>query len=250
MKTSDLTSSPTGPLILIVEDQPELVHTLEYNLHQKGFRTRAALTGQAALDALRQDPPPDLVLLDLMLPDMPGAQICRDLRNDEHTRNIPVIMLTARGEEIDRVIGFEVGADDYVVKPFSIRELILRIRVLLRRTLPEPAHETDQEVVFGRLRIKALASQVWVDQVELSLTALEFKLLMTLFERRGRTQSREVLLRDVWHITAEVTTRTVDTHIKRLREKLDPAGSYIETVRGLGYRFVPTPPVSNPTSSG
>lgn len=242
--------TPTSPLILIVEDQPDLVHTLVYNLEQRGFQTRTALTGEQALSALQQEPPPDLVLLDLMLPDMPGAQICREIRNNQLTHKIPVLMLTARGEEIDRIIGFEVGADDYVVKPFSVRELILRVKALLRRSLPQDQHKTAQEVTFGRLRINVLASQVWVDDQELALTALEFKLLTTLFERRGRTQSRDVLLRDVWQITADVMTRTVDTHIKRLREKLDPAGAYIETIRGLGYRFAPEPPDSTSTPPG
>jgi two-component system phosphate regulon response regulator PhoB len=186
------------------------------------------------------------VLLDLMLPDISGTEVCRQLRQDPETEELPVLMLTARGEEIDRVVGFEAGADDYVVKPFSMRELVLRIRAVLRRFEPEegvePADEEQEadepeELTFGKLRIDVPGHRVWVDGEEVSLTALEFKLLTTFVRRKGRAQTREVLLSDVWGITADIKTRTVDTHVKRLREKLDAAGEYIETVRGVGYRF-------------
>ncbi len=229
-------------LILIVEDETDLIDNLEYNLQQQGYQTRSAVDGASALEALRQHPLPDLVLLDLMLPDIAGTQICRRIRNDEATRKIPVLMLTARGEEIDRVVGFEVGADDYVVKPFSVRELMLRVKALLRRSQIADPDPVDDEITFGRLRVDIPACEVWVDEEALQLTALEFRLLKTLFERRGRAQSREILLSDVWDITATVMTRTVDTHIKRLREKLGVAGAYIETIRGIGYRFAETPP--------
>ena len=226
-------------LILIVEDERDLVSTLEYNLEKEGFRTRSALTGRAALEEAGREPLPDLILLDLMLPDASGTEICRQLRNDARTRRIPVIMLTARGEEIDRVVGFEVGADDYVVKPFSVRELVLRIRAIMRRGVTE---EVDgAEMSFGRLRLEPDGHRVWVDDSEVTLTALEFRLLNTFLSRKGRVQTRETLLSDVWGIDADVTTRTVDTHVKRLRHKLGPAGGYVETLRGVGYRLKARP---------
>ena len=226
-------------LILVVDDERDLVNTLQYNLEREGFQTRTALTGNEALEQATLEPLPDLILLDIMLPDQSGMDVCRELRRSERTARIPVVMLTAKGEEIDRVVGFEVGADDYVVKPFSVRELLLRIKAVLRRTEPPPPKST--EVLFGHLRIDPEAHRVWVDEDEVTLTALEFKLLSTLLARRGRVQSREQLLDDVWGIQAAVTTRTVDTHVKRLRQKLGPAAGYIETLRGVGYRFSSTP---------
>jgi two-component system phosphate regulon response regulator PhoB len=170
-----------------------------------------------------------------MLPDISGIEVCRQLRANRRTQGIPVLMLTAKGEEIDRVVGFEVGADDYVVKPFSVRELTLRVRALIRRS--QKVEPDQDDISFGRLRIDSGAHQVWVDGQEVVLTALEFRLLTTLLVRRGRVQTRERLLQDVWGIDADVTTRTVDTHVKRLRQKLVEAGEYIETLRGVGYRF-------------
>lgn len=227
--------------ILIVEDEHDLVSTLEYNLEREGYQTRAALTGEAAREELEREPRPDLVLLDLMLPDVPGTEVCRRIRAQERTARLPVIMLTAKGEEIDRVVGFEVGADDYVSKPFSVRELVLRIRAVLRRSQEAPAAEPEAEATFGLLRIDRPGHRLWLEDEPLKLTALEFRLLCTLFDRRGRVQSRDVLLADVWGIDGDVTTRTVDTHVKRLREKLGRAGAYIETLRGVGYRFRQTP---------
>ncbi|MCA9537714.1 MAG: response regulator transcription factor [Myxococcales bacterium] len=226
-------------LILIVEDEHDLLNALEYNLEREGYRTRVASTGRAALEAASFDPPPDLVLLDLMLPDMPGTEVCRKLRADDRMREVPVMMVTAKNEEIDRVVGFEVGADDYVVKPFSMRELLLRVRAVLRRA--RVTGDERDEIVFGILRIDQPGHRVWVDDEEIRLTALEFRLLTTFHARRGRVQTREMLLSDVWGYQADVTTRTVDTHVKRLREKLGQAGMYIETVRGVGYRFRPRP---------
>lgn len=223
-------------LILIVDDEVDLVHTLAYSLEREGFATRTAHTGLDALSRAAEAPRPDLVLLDLMLPDMGGLEICRELKRREETRGIPIIMLTARGDEIDRVVGFEVGADDYVVKPFSTRELTLRMKAVLRRHAK--VAEGERDVRFGRLRVDTEAHQVWVDGEERTLTTLELRLLTTLLSRKGRVQSRDTLLSDVWGITADVTTRTVDTHVKRLREKLGEAGHYIETVRGTGYRFM------------
>lgn len=227
-------------LILIVDDETDLVSTLEYNLEREGYETRTAFNGKDALEQARLSPVPDLVLLDLMLPDTSGIEVCKQLRADRETKNMAVLMLTARGEEIDRVVGFEVGADDYVVKPFSVRELTLRVRALLKRT--QGAKETAQEqLCFGLLRVDLEGHNVWVDQKQIPLTALEFKLLTTLLTRKGRVQSRRQLLSDVWGIQADVATRTVDTHVKRLRQKLGAAGDYVQTLRGVGYRFSTTP---------
>lgn len=222
-------------LILIVEDERDLVTTLEYNLQREGYQTRSAVTGRVGLSLAHTEPIPDLVILDLMLPDIPGTEICRSLRANKQTANIPIVMLTAKGEEIDRVVGFELGADDYVVKPFSVRELLLRIRVILKRI--ESTTSGPEELVHGCLTVDVGGHRTRVEGKDLDLTALEFRLLVTLFERRGRVQNRDQLLTDVWGYQTGVTTRTVDTHVKRLREKLGPAGEYIETVRGVGYRF-------------
>jgi two-component system phosphate regulon response regulator PhoB len=231
-------------LILIVEDERDLVANLEYNLQREGYQTRSALTGSAALELVAADPVPDLVVLDLMLPILSGIEVCRRLRMAERTRRVPVLMLTANGEEIDRVVGFEVGADDYMVKPFSVRELMLRIRAILRRS--EPIAPETTEVVFGRLRVDNAGHRAWVDGEEVILTALEFRLLMTFVTRRGRVQTRDVLLSDVWGIDADVTTRTVDTHVKRLRQKLGAVGEYVETLRGVGYRLRTHPDEGGP----
>jgi two-component system, OmpR family, phosphate regulon response regulator PhoB len=222
-------------LVLVIEDEVDLATTLEYNLRSEGFQVRVANSGRQGLAAATTEPVPDVIVLDLMLPDLSGTEICRRLREQERTREVPVVMCTAKGEEIDRVVGFEVGADDYVVKPFSVRELILRIRALLRRV-----QRTEGEpslIRFGRLKIDRDAHRAWVDEGEVDLTALEFRLLHAFLSRRGRVQTRDALLADVWGIDADVTTRTVDTHVKRLREKLGDAGMYIETLRGVGYRF-------------
>jgi two-component system phosphate regulon response regulator PhoB len=222
-------------LVLVIEDEVDLATTLEYNLRAEGFTVRIAHSGRQGLASATADPLPDVIVLDLMLPDLSGIEICRKLREGERTRAVPIVMCTAKGEEIDRVVGFEVGADDYVVKPYSVRELILRIRALLRR-----AHRVEGEpsiLRFGRLKIDRDAHRAWVDDAEVGLTALEFRLLHAFLSRRGRVQTRDALLSDVWGIEAEVTTRTVDTHVKRLREKLGEAGAYIETLRGVGYRF-------------
>lgn len=226
-------------LILIVEDEQDLVNTLRYNLEREGFQTRCALSGREGIEQGELEPLPDLILLDLMLPDISGLEVCRHLRQTEATRGIPVLMLTAKGDEIDRVVGFEVGADDYVVKPFSVRELLLRIRAILRRSRPD--NREQELLVFGSLRVDPEAHRTWVGRDEIRLTALEFRLLKTLLVRKGRVQSRDTLLSDVWGIDADVTTRTVDTHVKRLREKLGAAGGYIETLRGVGYRFAEHP---------
>ena len=221
--------------VLVIEDEVDLATTLEYNLRAEGFKTKVVHNGRDGLAAATADPLPDVIVLDLMLPDVNGTEICRRLREQERTRDIAVIMCTAKGEEIDRVVGFELGADDYVVKPYSVRELTLRIRALLRRS--QRAEAPGEPVRFGRLRLDRDAHRAWVDEVELSLTALEFRLLSAFLARTRRVQTRDSLLSDVWGIEADVTTRTVDTHVKRLREKLGEAGAYIETLRGVGYRF-------------
>ena len=225
--------------ILVVEDEKDLQDVLAYNLKKAGHEPTVVGLGHEALERARSDGP-DLILLDLMLPDMPGTDVCRALKGDPATRHIPVVMLTAKSEEIDRVVGFELGADDYVAKPDSMRELTLRLQAILRRRAA-PTEEPGL-TAFGRLRIDREGHRVWVDTEEVALTALELRLLCTLFDRRGRVQSRAVLLDEVWRMSADVNTRTVDTHVKRLREKLGVAGAYLETVRGVGYRFTGGPP--------
>ncbi|MCO4760957.1 MAG: response regulator transcription factor [Myxococcales bacterium] len=224
-------------LILIVDDEQDLVRTLDYNLKREGFQTRTAGTGQEALSEASRLPVPDLVLLDLMLPDMSGTEVCRRLRAADATRDTLVVMVTAKGEEIDRVVGFEVGADDYVVKPYSVRELMLRVRAILRRrgVDEEPAASASTHISHGILQVDSAGHSVLVEGEPAKLTALEFRLLLTLLHRRGKVQSRETLLSDVWGYAPEVTTRTVDTHVKRLRAKLSAAGALIETIRGVGY---------------
>jgi len=225
--------------VLVVEDEADLQEVLQYNLRQAGFDVVATQRGREALGLARAERP-NVILLDLMLPDVPGTDVCRTLKSDPQTSAIPVVMLTAKGEEIDRVVGFELGAEDYVVKPFSVRELVLRIQAILRRN--EAPVERARPIDFGILRIDRDAYRVWVESDEVELTRLEFKLLVTLYDRRNRVQSRTTLLQDVWGVTADVTTRTVDTHVKRLREKLGRAGDYVETVRGVGYRFAESAP--------
>ncbi len=218
--------------VLVIEDEADLREVLQYNLKQAGHRPFAAGTGEAGL-RLAQEVRPEVVLLDLMLPDIPGTSVAKALRQEPQTRLVPIIMVTAKSEEIDRIVGFELGADDYVTKPFSVRELILRVEAVLRRGQP-----VEQRVLtVGELRIDKEAHRVTVDGEEISLTAIEFKLLVTLTERRDRVQARGTLLSDVWAIDAEIASRTVDTHVKRLRDKLKSAGRFIETVRGVGYRF-------------
>lgn len=229
--------------ILVIEDEQDLQKVLGYNLQHAGHEVLAALRGRDGLQLAREKNP-DFVILDLMLPDLSGTEICKTMKRDPKTRHIPILMLTAKGEEIDRVVGFELGADDYVVKPFSVRELLLRIDAILRRTQGEGAVHRVFE--FGLLRVDCDAHRVWAAGQEVELTALEFKLLVTLYDRRNRVQDRAVLLDDVWGIEAEITTRTVDTHVKRLREKLGRAGDYIETVRGAGYRFAESPAGARP----
>ncbi len=219
--------------ILIVDDEAELASLVEYNLRQAGFATRVALTGEQAL-AFAAREAPALVVLDLMLPDVAGTEVCRRLRAEPRTRDVPILMLTARGEEHERVAGFEAGADDYVVKPFSPRELVLRVKAMLRRA---PAAAGAQRLSVGGLALDVAAHRAFVGDDEVELTALEFRLLHHFLTHPGRVQSRERLLAEVWGITRPQETRTVDTHVLRLRDKLGRLRDVIETVRGVGYRL-------------
>ncbi|HJN74163.1 MAG TPA: response regulator transcription factor [Myxococcota bacterium] len=223
--------------ILLVEDEADLVATLTWKLRREGFHVISAQTGRDGLSAAWADPRPDLVLLDLMLPDIPGTEVCRQLRADSRTADIPVVMLTARAEEIDRVVGFEVGADDYMTKPFSPRELVLRVRAVLRRS-ERSAKQGGGPHDFGSLRLDEGAHRVWLEGEEVPLTMIEFKLLAHFLTHKNQVQSRDQLLRDVWGYREGITSRTVDTHVKRLRRKLGPeTGKCLETLRGVGYRF-------------
>jgi two-component system phosphate regulon response regulator PhoB len=222
--------------VLLVDDERDLLSLLDFNLRAAGFETILATTGEQALTQLRRRVP-DLVLLDLMLPDVVGTEVCRSVKADPRTRHVPVVMLTAKGEEVDRVVGFELGADDYVTKPFSVRELVLRLKAVLRRSAPGRPAERPPEAV-GPIHVDVDAHRAYVDGAEIQLTPLEFRLLTTLMARLGRVQSREQLLEDVWQMSSEVETRTVDTHVKRLREKLGSGRDLLQTVRGVGYRLV------------
>ncbi|ACL67468.1 two component transcriptional regulator, winged helix family [Anaeromyxobacter dehalogenans 2CP-1] len=221
--------------VLLVDDERDLLSLLDFNLRASGFETLLATTGEQALSHLRRRVP-DLVLLDVMLPDVSGTEVCRQIKSDPRTRHVPVVMLTAKGDEVDRVVGFELGADDYVTKPFSVRELVLRLKAVLRRAGARPSERPPESV--GPIRVDVESHRVYVDGAEVVLTPLEFKLLTTLMSRLGRVQSRDQLLEDVWEMSAEVETRTVDTHVKRLREKLGSGRDLLETVRGIGYRLV------------
>jgi DNA-binding response OmpR family regulator len=220
--------------ILIVEDDKDIARLIQYNLDKAGYACEVAVSGEDGLKALARYPA-DLVLLDVMLPGANGFDICRLIKQDEDHKNIPVIMLTAKGEEVDRIVGLELGAEDYVVKPFSPRELTLRVKAVLRRHKAD--EDTGEVLKAGELAIDRGRHRVTVKGKEITLTAMEFKLLSSLMERRGRVQDREKLLADVWGIDADVFTRTVDTHVRRLRSKLGTSGDMIETVIGAGYRF-------------
>jgi DNA-binding response OmpR family regulator len=220
--------------ILVVDDEPDAVALIAFNLKEAGYEVITAEEGAEALKKARAHLPA-LIVLDLMLPEIDGLEVCKLLRRDAATAGIPIIMLTAKAAEIDRILGLEVGADDYVTKPFSPRELVLRIKKMLERTRSEAAKA--DELRFGEMVIDMPRHTVTVAGERIDLTATEFKLLTVLAERRGRVQSREQLLRDVWDYDALIDTRTVDTHMRRLREKLKDAAKYLDTVRGVGYRF-------------
>src|SRR6266480_2306036 len=221
----------SGRKILIVEDETDVADLLSLNLRKAGFRISTAADGASGLQKARDDGP-DFIILDLMLPKMSGLEVCRILKSDTVTAQIPILMLTAKAEEVDRIVGLEFGADDYVTKPFSPREVVLRIRAIFRR-----GEKPEETLQAGSITIDPARHHVRVSGKRVHLTSLEFKLLRTLIQRRGRVQERDKLLNDVWGYESVIDTRTVDTHVRRLREKLGKAGDAIETVRGFGYRL-------------
>ncbi len=220
--------------ILIVEDDRDISRLVEYNIEKSGCTSDAVRSGEEALDKLERKRF-DLIILDIMLPGMDGFEVCRRIKRNPRISRIPVLMLTAKGEEVDRIVGLELGADDYVVKPFSPRELMLRIKAVLKRNAPEEA--AGNALKTGDMEIDLERHTVTVGKKKIDLTSLEFRLLATLMKRKERVQSRDVLLEDVWGITTSPNTRTVDTHIKRLRQKLGRSGGLVRTVRGLGYKL-------------
>jgi two-component system phosphate regulon response regulator PhoB len=225
--------------ILIIEDEPDIRKTLEYNISREGYEVISASSLSEGREKL-ESASFSLLLLDLMLPDGSGLDLCRELKQDKSLSSMPVIILTAKDDEVDKVVGFELGADDYVTKPFSVRELILRVKAVLKRG-ERKSDNMEVQRQFGELKIDVDSHEVFINDDQVSLTALEFKLLHQLVDRRGRVQSRDQLLSDVWGYSSDVTTRTVDTHIKRLREKLGDMGKYVQTIRGVGYKFTRTP---------
>jgi DNA-binding response OmpR family regulator len=227
------------PKILVVDDEPDALEILAYKLKEAGYTPLFAKDGARALTAAR-DERPALIVLDIMLPEVDGLEVCKILRRDPATAMIPIIMLTARAAEMDRVLGLELGADDYVTKPFSPRELVLRIKKLLARA--KAADNPVAQFRFGELEIDVPRHRVTIDGAELVLTATEFKLLELLARRRGRVQTRDRLLHDVWGYDNPIDSRTVDTHMRRLREKLGATARYLETIRGVGYRFTAEEP--------
>jgi two-component system phosphate regulon response regulator PhoB len=229
--------------ILVVDDEPDISALVAYHLARESYRVRTAADGAEALRAIEAEAP-DLVVLDLMLPGLPGLDVLRELRRRPEMEGIPVVLLTARREEQDRVEGLRLGADDYLPKPFSPQELVLRVGAVLRRVRQSPPQERGGRVLrVGPLRLDVAAARAEANGQELDLTPTEFKLLAVLMERRGRVQSRRQLLETVWEVTARITTRTVDMHVQRLRGKLGADAAWIETVRGFGYRFRTEAPV-------
>ena len=223
--------------ILLVEDEPDLLNTLSFNFENEGYKVAKALDGKEAIKFLEDDDSISLVILDLMLPDMSGLDICRHIRATDNLKDILVIMVTAKGEEVDRVVGFEVGADDYVVKPYSVRELLLRVGGMLKRSSKENQSNDKDLVEYEDLKIDNDKHKVYLSDEKISLTSKEFKLLKHLLLKADKVQSRDNLLEKVWGYNNDVTTRTVDTHIKRLRSKIGKYGDKIETIRGEGYLF-------------
>lgn len=224
--------------IFVVEDEPDIAEVLTYNLEKEGFEVLVQKRGDEALEAIRRDPP-DLVILDLMLPGIDGLEITRTLKRSSATERIPIMMLTARGEEVDRIVGLELGADDYISKPFSPREVVLRAKAILRRlrTGDEAGDDGTATLTVGGIVLDEAAHRVMVNGGETTLTATEFRLLKVMMQRRGRVQTRGQLLTDVWGYADDVDSRTVDTHIRRLRRKLSDEAERIETIIGVGYRL-------------
>ena len=229
--------------VLVIEDEPDIRKTLEYNLSREGYTVEGCGSIEEA-NTFLENPSYSIILLDLMLPDGSGLDLCRQIKSNSTIQEIPILILTAKDDEVDKVVGFELGADDYVTKPFSVRELILRVKAILKRNTKtsNPSNQTHEiNRNFGSLKMNIESHEVFINDEEIILTALEFKLLRQLVERRGRVQTRDQLLTDVWGYSSDVTTRTVDTHIKRLREKLGSMGKYVQTIRGVGYKFSRNP---------
>jgi two-component system phosphate regulon response regulator PhoB len=226
--------------VLVVDDEPDITGLVVYHLAKAGYRVITAANGTEALKSVREERP-DLVVLDLMLPGLSGYDVLAELRRQEATRDVGVILLTARRDEPDRIKGLSLGADDYLAKPFSPQELVLRVGAVLRR-LASPAVAASGRLTAGPIALDQSAHRVLVDGAEVELTATEFKLLRTLLEREGRVQGRTQLLQTVWQAQPDIQTRTVDMHVQRLRAKLGKAGDWIETVRGVGYRLRQPPP--------
>ena len=226
----------TRERILLIEDEPDIAEVLQYNLEKEGFQVETARRGDMGLEAIRREVP-DLLLLDLMLPGIDGLELTRILKRDNATSRLPIVMLTARGEEVDRIVGLELGADDYISKPFSPREVVLRVKAVLRRLQHDEGPSERLEV--GGIELDVGAHQMRVRGKEIPLTATEFRLLRLLMERAGRVQTRGQLLSDVWGYAEDIHSRTVDTHIRRLRRKLGPEADRIDTVIGVGYRLKP-----------
>ena len=222
--------------ILLIEDEPDIAEVLQYNLEKEGFEVEVARRGDTGLEAIRREPP-DLLVLDLRLPGIDGLELTRLLKRDGATSRLPIVMLTAKSEEVDRIVGLELGADDYIPKPFSPREVVLRVKAVLRRRQPE--EETNELLEVGGIELDISGHQLRVRGKEIPLTATEFRLLRLLIERGGRVQTRGQLLSDVWGYAEDIDSRTVDTHIRRLRRKLGPEADRIETVIGVGYRLRP-----------
>ena len=223
--------------ILLVEDEPDLLQTLSFNFENEGYKVSKAINGEKALKLLEENNSIGLVVLDLMLPDISGLDICRHIRSSDNLKDILVIMVTAKGEEVDRVVGFEIGADDYVVKPYSVRELMLRVGGLLKRSSKKKDESNDEVQIYENLKIDTSKHKVYIADKKISLTSKEFKLLKHLLLKADKVQTRDNLLEKVWGYDNDVTTRTVDTHVKRLRSKIGKYGDRIETIRGEGYLF-------------
>ena len=227
--------------ILVVEDEPDINKTVSYNIANEGLKPLSALNLTEAESYISSNNI-SLIILDLMLPDGSGLDFCKKLKSSNAYSDIPIIIVTAKDDEVDKVVGFELGADDYVTKPFSVRELMLRIKAILKRNSKDMTQNTSSKIeTFGILSINEDSHEVFINDDEIILTALEFKLLKHLLDRRGRVQTRDQLLSDVWGYSAHITTRTVDTHVKRLREKMGAMGKHVPTIRGVGYRFSRNP---------
>lgn len=226
--------------ILVVDDEPPIVELVKFNLEKEGYEVVVAFDGMTAIDRTMEEKP-NLIILDIMLPEVDGFEVCRSLSHNPQTKDIPIIMLTARGEEVDKILGLEFGADDYITKPFSPRELVARVKARLRRATTSPKDKEDAEVLsFGRLTIDPHRFAVFVDEVKLDFTPKEFELLKFLAQNSGRVYNRDFLLEKIWGYDYSGDTRTVDVHIRHIRQKVEvnpKEPQYIMTIHGIGYKF-------------